>query len=131
MVNINIRDNLFDAVDDFNRTMTDPRRQYENSKYSYEERRGIFYNCLRRQFSTNSPFASRFDVENLVCVFDEKNRIVRYHFLRVPPLHSSYLHTDYLRLNELGQLNELADELARIYPTRELNEMSCIVNSIK
>lgn len=132
MVEANIFDMLCDAIEEYSDYIN--RRNVTN--LSYEEKRGIFYNCLRRKFgviSLHRKYSSSLEVGDLHCAFGDKGEITAISINRsFSPSYNwdgGLVDTD--RLRTLNTLKTIVNSTPFWYPTRVLNEMSYIVNSVK
>lgn len=128
----NVFDMLCDAIEDYNNYV-----DHNNvSKLSYEEKRGLLYNCLRRKFmslAASRRSSSSLNVSDIACSFDEKGRIVWINISKsfYPSYNWSGEQEDMNRLYTVQTIKQLVNEIPFWYPTKALNELSYIVNSIK
>ena len=130
MVNLNVFDTVWDAVEEYNNYVK------RSPSGSYEERRGVFYNAIRRRINVGharKPYSSLF-ANDIECQFDEQGRltgfVINKKFEKDPyPAWGDDKAFD--RVTELNQLKQLTIEHPVFYPTKILNEMFRIVNSIK
>lgn len=132
MVNKNVFDKFCEAVEDYNTTITDPKKKSQTDKYSYAEKKGIFYNCLRRVFSLGncykSPYIPRLRMQDFDIILDEDGRITSW------LIHRNYQQNEWLYDSDeegLIGLQIISKEHPIIYPTTALNELARIVNQLK
>jgi hypothetical protein len=130
MVNVNIFDMVCGAVEDFNNYVS--RRNTDG--LSYDERRGLVYNCFRRAFGTlyrQRRDSSSLKSQDLDCTFDGNGRLVRLKITKDFYAGYSDWDADLERLNVLRMLREVVNTHQQFYQSRELNDMARIINSIK
>lgn len=111
-----VKDIVNDAVREYNRTIFGSNYEF-HQRDTYLERRGIFYNCLRRQFQygmSSYNFSNAISVQNLSCIFREDGSIEKFSIDKSPSWSSS--HDDVKILNELKAIQSLQylDTEARI-----------------
>jgi hypothetical protein len=130
MLNINVFDKICDVVEDYNNYAS--RRDV--TRMSYEEKVGLFYNYMRRQFGTlhrNRRESSSLRSAELFCVFDSNGRLISFKITKDFRAGYSDWDADLERLTMLRQIKEVANSQKEFYQSRELNDMARIVNSIK
>lgn len=132
MLNQNIVDSFFSAVEEYNRTVTNIDKKKILDRMTDKEKKGLFYNSIRRYLHGTMYSRYKLNVDDLECTFNNdytiKNVIIKKNFL------SEFISWDEkvnLGRNNIFQLKEVTSSFPVIYPTRILNEMSLIVNSLK
>lgn len=132
-MNINVFDMFNKAVDSYNTTITDPARQLSFDKMTYHEKKGIFYNSLRREFGYTCQFSASnvLRMDDFEIKLDERHRIISFEITKKFYGYSNWEDEKKDRaLFITNELRKVDKALPTIYPTFELNEMSRIVNSI-
>lgn len=133
MTNMNISDKFFEAVEDYNRTATDGKKKETFRKMTDDERKGVFYNCLRRQFNFGNYNARHANpalrVDELDCTFRGDGMLKT---VSIKSYNINYVdyNSDIPRINIRRELSNIAKRHTVIHPTKVLNEMAQIVNSI-
>ncbi len=128
MVNFNAFDALCATVETYNEYITQGNRR----NLSYDEKRGLFYNFLRNRIGSVGSHRKSWCsllVRDLNCTFDVDGRITS---LMIHKLFGVDTWTENgIPVSEmLNCLKYAANRLYTVYPTRELNEMALIINSI-
>ena len=96
-----------EAVREYNRTIFGNNSTF-HQRDTYLERRGIFYNCLRRQFQygmSSYNFTNAISVQNLSCIFRKDGSIERFSIDKSPSWSSS--DNDIKILNDLKKIQNL------------------------
>jgi len=123
-MNQNVKDALYLSVEEYNNTITDPKRKFKFERMSDDEKKGIFYNTLRRNLSFSNSFKlSR--IENYNIILNEDGTI---HSLSLKDLGYSYW-GETVKPEML--LKQILDNRPPFEKTAAMNEIADIVNSIK
>lgn len=139
MPTINDYDNFFLVVQEYHETILDPRRSDQFRKMSYQEKKGIFYNCLRRKFNIGNVHRNYYGgmkITDFELKMDGDGRVTH---MTVDTHYRNY-HQGWDRWNIPGYSDEKNDAATIkqisichpiIYPTIQLNELASIVNKLK
>ena len=122
MVNLNVFDTVMSAVEEYNQCIV----RKNNTKMTDDERRGLFYTILRRSIPFKIKRKFILKVFDLKCEFYENGELKSF---KIPDRYSLFL-WDSERYEQISELKKIGDTLKKLYPTKVLNEMSLIVNSI-
>lgn len=126
MVNKNVLDMVLTAIEEYNNYA----KSHDLSKHSQDELRGLFYTTLRRFVQFGSYPRPTIRIDDFSCTFSGKGLITNYSMR--PQFISSVAWDDFdspaILKNEIREIGIL---LPTLYPTKILNEMAIIVNSIK
>lgn len=117
---INVFDSVMLSVEEYN----DYARKKDLSKCSYEELRGLFYNYLRRNIGYISRGRFPIAVNKIVCKFTSEGLIHAYRIEN--PSFFTFVDNDIV-----NEIIRIGSDYPVIYPTKILNEMAHIINSIK
>lgn len=136
----NVRDAFFNAVETYNNTVTNPTKNHFY-RFSHDELKGIFYNCLRREnlkirdkrrWSNSNMTMDDFEVS-----FDNKMRIVAFVITSSRKKFPNWVDcwSEYgdgaPEDSDIENLRTVSETHPVIYPTRKLNEMANLINQIK
>lgn len=99
-----VKDILGEAVREYNNTIFGNRASFHKND-TYTERRGIFYNCLRRGFQQVFDFTKEVSIDKLHVTFHEDWTISSFKIDRIPNWGTP--HNTIPILNELTQLSGL------------------------
>ena len=131
MSNINIRNKVYTAIEAYN-NLTIKYKQSMVYK-SYNEKRGMFYTCLRR--FTGFYIKSRYRVHQLAvddieCIFRPDSSLQYFKVLRTNRIPDRW-EVDYDVAVALHQIKQLTSERKEFLRTPIMNEIADIVSSIK
>ena len=133
MINLNVFDIVFDAVEEHNRYVNKPDKRDRVRNLSKGELKGLFYNTLRRRVGSFGHFRNSYSalhIDDIECYFNEKGELVNYSVTKkFTPTYLGWDGSDAPVV--LEQVKKIGNEIPFFYPTRVLNEMALIVNSIK
>lgn len=109
-----VKDIVNKAVREYNRTIFGNNASFHQND-TYLERRGIFYNCLRRNFQYWIPsynFSNAISVQNLSCIFRGDGSIEKFTIDKSPSWSSSSDDLDILiQLKAIQNLQYLDTEV--------------------
>lgn len=103
-----VKDILDEAVREFNKTMLGRNAEF-HKRDTYDERRGIFYNSLRRSFQYSSSkfkFSEKLHPDDVICTFRPDGSLQDF---RIPANLSTYSSTseDLEVMKQIHSLNNL------------------------
>ena len=127
MINKNVFDMVMGAVEEYN----EYTRRKDVSKLNYEEKRGLFYTCLRRWVGFGAKGTVSLRVEDLICTFSPSGILESYCIPRTYWKGAHYWERPECTPNIVQEVKAIAATLPKLYPTKVLNEMALIVKSIK
>lgn len=127
MVNKNVFDAVMMAIEEYN----EYTRKKDVSKLTDNEKRGLFYTCLRRWVKFNTGRRPELQVNDFICKFSPSGILESYF---IPRNYSKGTH-DWEQWNPISdtirEVKNIGVVLPKLYPTKVLNEMALIVNNIK
>lgn len=127
MSNINIRDSVYQAIEEYNKLVKRPNCQ----KLTDNEKRGMFYTILRRYISAiSSPNEQRgrgIHVDDLSCTFKENGELSSFKVKR------DFISRgwDYSNVDILQAVKTIGESHKVFHKTPIMNEIANIVNQIK
>lgn len=119
-------DMVLDAVEEYNNYV----KNHDVSKHSFQELRGLFYNCLRRHVHFKVGRRPDLRVDALNCCFHQDGRLESYSIPRTY-YRGRYEWECYEPIGDtISEVKSIGERIKKFYDTRILNEMAIIVNSI-
>jgi hypothetical protein len=127
---------FFGAVEDYNKTVTNPKRRHIYDIMTLDELKGILYNTLRRRFSRSfrkgrNYYNPNLNMGDLECTFN-KDLTIKNIKINKPFNNSNDWWSDETLKNylETKNLKEIINTQKELYPSKTLNELAFIVNQL-
>lgn len=130
MMNVNIRDSVYQAIEEYNNTVKKPHCQ----KFTDSEKNGMFYTILRRYipaFVTSSRERGKgISVDTFNCTFKENGELRTFKIKKEFNL-NSWISNYHENIKVLECVKEIGNTRKEFYTTPAMNEIADIVNQIK
>lgn len=127
MININIQDSVYQAIEEYNNTVKRPHCQ----KFTDDEMKGMFYTILRRYISAiSSPHRQRgkgIQVDDFSCTFKENGELASF------KVKKDFINRgwEYSNVDILHTVKAIGENHTIFHKTPIMNEIADIVNQIK